>query len=209
MGNGIGFEHYFLNYYLYLPFSKTQEEMTIFESVKYLLDLNLITIKDEKGFQTIEKFFKELRDILLIMKKYSACEVEGIKNELYEINEEKRKIYTNEIHNIIKALQKFSDDGLKNKLDMTSQSIYNKNIKCEEKNDEIVKRIIYGDYINKNELVEVYLHQRTMKKVKYKKRDLSEIHQINLDKLDNIKSKLIDVYTQGNKEGEINTKNFF
>lgn len=204
MGNGIGFEHYFLNYYLYLPFTKQQEEITIFESAKYLLDLNLITIKNLKNNNNIDFFFKELNEILSNMKNYSKCEVDEIKNKLLEANENKRKIYQEEISLLALKLNNFIINKSKEKdLNIINAESEKDRLIVNDKNhlNEIAKKIIYGDYVNKNESVEVYLHQRTMKKVKYKKRDFSEVHQIDLDKLDKIKNKLKEVYAKENNDG--------
>jgi hypothetical protein len=201
MGNGIGFEHYFLNYYLYLPFSKTQEEITIFESAKYLLDLSLISIKDQNSKNSIDNFFKELTEVLSNMKNYSKCEIDEIKNKLNQTNENKRIFYRNEINSIMVKLQKFIHDKeieiAKCDLKLVNQDL------IDDKNNlsEISKRIIYGDYISKNESVEVFLHQRTMKKVRYKKRDFSEVHQIDLEKLEKIKIKLKEEYSKNFNEG--------
>ena len=52
--------------------------------------------------------------------------------------------------------------------------------------NQILKGITYGDFKYKNEQVEVFLHQRTSKKVKYKKREYSEIHPLNEKVIDEI-----------------------
>ncbi len=214
MGNGIGYEHYFLNYYLYLPYSKIQEEMTIFESVKYLLDLNLIELKDHKSKKYIDVFFRELSDVLLNMKNYSKCEVDQIKKELRQINKIKIILNYTEINNMISILKNFNiEKNYKNisKNDINKSFIgskeklndnINNNLSNSDLND-ISKRIIYGDFINKNESVEVFLHQRTMKKVKYKKRDFSEVHQFDIEKLEKIKNKLKEIYSKEGEDGNI------
>ena len=56
----------------------------------------------------------------------------------------------------------------------------------------MIRNIIYGDFKYKNEQVEVFLHQRTSKKVKYKKREYAEIHPISVEMLNEIKNDLIN-----------------
>jgi hypothetical protein len=69
-------------------------------------------------------------------------------------------------------------------------------------NDEVVKRfdiqnnpllnnITYGDFKYKNEEVEVFLHQRTSKKVKYKKREYAEIHPLEKEIFLEIKDEIV------------------
>jgi hypothetical protein len=74
-------------------------------------------------------------------------------------------------------------------------SIDNKEIKdrllSKEQND-ISKYIIYGDYKYKNENVEVFLHQRTMKKVKYRKREYDSVHPINSQTINNVRNRIYD-----------------
>jgi len=210
MGNGIGFEHYFMNYYLYVPFSKSQEEITIFESAKYLLDLNLISIKDKKNsvnnINNIDFFFKELGELFSKMKDYSKCGVDEIKNKLSDANENKKKIYQKELCSLFAKLNNFIDkkekisEAKSEKDCLVVLAEINNDNKNKNYLNDIANRIIYGDYVNKNESVEVYLHQRTMKKVKYKKRDFCEVHQVDLDKLDKIKNKLQEVYGQENNQ---------
>ena len=55
-----------------------------------------------------------------------------------------------------------------------------------------MRNIIYGDFKFKNEQVEVYLHQRTSKKVKYRKREYAEIHPISSEILIEIKNEIIN-----------------
>ena len=70
--------------------------------------------------------------------------------------------------------------------------------------DKISKNIIYGDYKHKNQEVEVFLHQRTMKQIKYKKREFSKIHSIDLDKLEKINNKLKDFYKNNKIINDLN-----
>ena len=55
-----------------------------------------------------------------------------------------------------------------------------------------MRNIIYGDFKFKNEQVEVYLHQRTSKKVKYRKREYAQIHPISSEILIEIKNEIIN-----------------
>jgi hypothetical protein len=55
---------------------------------------------------------------------------------------------------------------------------------------DMVRYVVYGDYKYRNEEVEVFLHQRTMKKVKYKKREFDIIHPIDDKVINSVKEKL-------------------
>ena len=52
------------------------------------------------------------------------------------------------------------------------------------KESRLIKHIIYGDYKLKNQKVEVFLNQRTSKKIKYDKKEYEEIHPISKEVID-------------------------
>jgi hypothetical protein len=130
-----GYEHYFINYYLYLPFSKNQEEFCLTKSIDLMQKLNLIEhSKKEEFLSVLKSFYNNL-------KIYNDMPCDEIKHKL---KSERKNLRTE---------QPFS-------------------------NFDPLSLIIYGDFKYKNENVEVYLHQRTMKKVLYKKREYSLIHPL-------------------------------
>ncbi len=103
-------------------------------------------------------------------------------------------------------LKKENIDGLINKV-MNSVNLLNDFSKIsaekikESLNDDVVKRfdiqnnpllnnITFGDFKYKNEEVEVFLHQRTSKKVKYRKREYAEIHPLEKEILVEIKDEI-------------------
>jgi hypothetical protein len=202
INNEVGYEHYFLNYYLYLPYSKNQEEITIFEAIKYLYDMELL--KNDDININLDNFFCELIDILTFIKKYSDKDIKEIEKDLnkeniliIENNNEEKAIISKEFKKFIKIEEEFNHNSLTNNSNNNKIEkeiiYYNENNKNKMiSNFNLCKNIIYGDYKNKNELVEVFIHQRTMKKVKYKKREYHEIHNINKQQLDIIKKKIKD-----------------
>jgi hypothetical protein len=91
-------------------------------------------------------------------------------------------ILLNRINNTMKRIAKFNNidnKEFKNKL--------LNNVK-----DEDSKYLIHGDYKYRNNNVEVFMHQRTMKKVKYKKREYDTIHPINTKTIENIRNKILE-----------------
>ena len=143
MNNEIGYEHHFMNYLLYLPYSVHQEQFTLIETLKLMKEYGIINIRNEIE---LKSFLNKLIKITDKIKKFNCKEIKEIKNQL-----------------------------------------------CSNSDDELIKFIIHGDYKHKNENVEVYLHQRTMKKVKYKKREYDNIHPIDSELIDNIDiSKLLN-----------------
>ncbi len=73
----------------------------------------------------------------------------------------------------------------------TSSNITHK--KCyDSKEHKNLVNIIYGDYRFKNQKVEVYLNQRSSKKVKYKKKEYDEIHPIEKEVISLIRSEYLN-----------------
>lgn len=169
----IGYEHYFMNYYLYLPFSKNQEYLCITETLKLLNEMNLIS-KDE-----VVELVKKVDGLLKKMKKFSTSDIDQIKEKLSLSN---KRVLNNTVDNLKKEYKKLFDESKFNKF-LEDNYL---NLKFYDEKDDICNKVIYGDFIHKNENVEVFLHQRTMKKIKYKKREYDFIHPIDSDILNKI-----------------------
>jgi hypothetical protein len=127
-------------------------------------------------------------------------------NKIKEINEQEIKknnieinpIYYNYVmENDIKKFENIFPNFV-NKLNQNIK-INNNNINTEQN----INNIIYGDYLERNSLVEVFLHQRTMKKVKYKKREFDAIHPINKDVIEKVKQNLNKNTTNNNKKSYV------
>lgn len=142
MKGEIGYEHYFINYFLFIPFSRDQECESTVEAIKIMIDLNIIK---ESDYQSLLNSVLEISNKI---KEFNSCDTTFFKTELSKPNKMLRLGYN-----------------------------FNENIYDE--NNKNINNIVYGDYKYKNENVEVFLHQRTMKKVKYKKRTYDLIHPIN------------------------------
>jgi hypothetical protein len=147
-----GNENFFLNYYLYLPFSQKQEEDNIKEILSLLNEMGVVKFKNKEDLNlfldSVCKLFSDISD-------FDKAEVKEIKKELRRRNKK--------------------------------QGLINDNLSYFNEDNSVLSKIIYGDYIYKSENVEVFLHQRTMKKVRYKKRPFSVLHPINSDLIENIK----------------------
>lgn len=179
MINGeIGYEHYFINYYLYFPFSQYQEEIAIYETLKIMNNLKILNLE---SVEHLETFLNKLQKWYIAIKKSNDMDKKEIKKLLSIPNERRVNLNTKELLTYQKYFPKFSKHG-----------IYDKEIYDE--NNASINSIIYGDYINRNQNVEVYLHQRTMKKVKYKKREYDSLHPFNntLAKFQKNKNELFD-----------------
>jgi hypothetical protein len=164
MRGEIGFEHYFMNYFLYLPYSMDQELNSIVETLKIFNELNLFKNEEfDLIINRIENFWEKIN-------KISEEDILNIQKNLNLPNKRKidllRGILNKEFGNIFKCK-------------LNEISYYNEF-------DDKYKNIIYGDFKMKNENVEVYLNQRTMKKVKYKKREFNLIHPINKNVINNV-----------------------
>jgi hypothetical protein len=168
MKNEIGYEHYFINYFLFIPFSKVQEENTIQETVKIIAKLGIVEFIDHNE---IKIFYSKVLESMECIKKYSSMEVDKIKNSLNLPNKNLAKDYK------LYLTKNFNSESKMN----INFNMSMDNNQCFDNNDPILSKIIYGDYKYKNENVETFLHQRTMKKVKYKKREYDLIHPINKD----------------------------
>lgn len=194
MGNGIGFEHYFINYYMYLPFSKYQEDINNLESLKYMIDLNLIELdKKNRCFCNLDFFLTELKEVINNMENFTKLETSEIMNAMKKVNELKIIQIKGEIKKFFHTFQNFYDA----KMICEYSSMVN-DVQKEEKNNcfsnNNFNNIIYGDYLDKNENIEIYLHQRTMKKVKYKRREYFDIHQMDTYDIEKLRKSLCDLY---------------
>jgi hypothetical protein len=174
MKGEIGYEHYFINYYLYLPFSTIQEEVTVKETIKIMHDLGVKKFNNSTDF---EIFLKDIQSLYIHMENLSSIEVEKIKNNLKLNNSKRVELIISEI-----------ESDYKNIFPNYINIINNIHKTFFHENDKKFSNIIHSDYKHKNENVEVYLHQRTMKKVKYKKREYPSIHIFNK----NLINKLIE-----------------
>jgi hypothetical protein len=196
MKSEIGYEHYFLNYYLYLPFSQNQEEFVLKESLKLMHGMG---IKKFSNSDELTKFLKEIDSLFDDFKNFCDCDVKAIKEKLKLKNKKRIEIilddlrrgedYENLFPNHLSSIVKGKNFDDKNLFD---------------ENDKITSNIIYGDYIYNNENVEVYLHQRTMKKVRYKKRSYSTIHPINKELIQKVTKEVNDLVKEMNSGDFIN-----
>ncbi len=156
----------------------------------------------------LESFFDELKDTISFIKLFSVSDINQIKHLMENREKLPNYIRINEMNNLLKNFQMFinektTDNDLINILEEKKNT---DDIKVNIENDnlnQVKNKIIYGDYTAKNESVEVYLHQRTMKKVKYKKRDYAEIHPMDLIQLESIKERLIDLYSNDLENGNL------
>jgi hypothetical protein len=165
MHNEVGYEHYFINYFLYLPFSKKQEHIVISESVKILINAGILKYED------LDSFLLSVRNIFNKMKILSNQPLEELNKKLSLPNKKRLNLFFNDDLHIKQLFPNFVNEYLK--------LIKNEKFQFFEENDNGIKYIINGDYIYKNENVEIFLHQRTMKKVKYKKREYDNIHPVD------------------------------
>lgn len=182
MKSEIGYEHYFLNYYLYLPFSRNQEISNIVETFKIMSEMNMVSNTNMKKFKEseIQNFLSSVENIFNKMKNISNLSVREIKDKLSFPNKKRNEIIIKE--NLKKFEKIFPNYIGKYIQDFNSE----KDSFFYDEKDEKIQHIINGDFVNKNESVEIYLHQRTMKKVKYKKRDYDSIHPIDKDLIQKI-----------------------
>lgn len=182
MKSEIGYEHYFLNYYLYLPFSRNQEISNIVETFKIMSEMNMVSNTNMKKFtgSELQNFLSSVENIFNKMKNISNLSVQEIKDKLSFPNKKRNEIIIKE--NLKKFEKIFPNYIEKYVQDFNSK----KDSFFYDEKDEKIQHIINGDFVNKNESVEIYLHQRTMKKVKYKKRDYDSIHPIDKDLIQKI-----------------------
>ncbi len=138
----IGYEHHFMNYLLYLPYSNKQEEDVMIESIKKMKESGISNIKNQED---LDKLLKKINNVMEKVIAFNNMDNNEIKKRLNECSR-----------------------------------------------DDITKDIIHGDYKYKNENVEVFLHQRTMKKIKYKKREYDSIHPIDTKVIDNVRYKILE-----------------
>ena len=164
----VGYEHYFMNYYLYLPFSRDQESIAIKESIEILTEMEILKL------DKLNEMVEEIEKVYESMKKISVINPKEIKEKLKLPNKKRIDIIKNDM-----KLQFDNSFCLNDNSSQHPNEFFNEN-------DEIFSNYIYGDYKYKNENVEVYLHQRTTKKVKYKKREFNLIHPIDKYLLKNI-----------------------
>jgi hypothetical protein len=62
MKEEIGFEHYFMNYFLYLPFSKEQEFKTVVETLKLMNEWGICKFNEKNE---VEFFLREIENIFV------------------------------------------------------------------------------------------------------------------------------------------------
>jgi hypothetical protein len=183
MKSEIGYEHYFMNYYLYLPFSRNQEISNIVETFKIMSEMNMVSNTGMKKFtdNELQNFLNSVQIIFDKMKNISNLSVKEIKERLSLPNKKRNEITVREnLKNFEKIFPNYIGNYVEKFNDEKKESSF-----YDEK-DEKVQHLIYGDFVNKNESVEIYLHQRTMKKVKYKKRDYDIIHPIDKELINKI-----------------------
>jgi hypothetical protein len=159
LSNEIGYEHYFQNYLLYLPYSQQQEIMSITEALNVMSAMGIIDIHLKEDIDTL------LNKVQLVMRRISE--------------------YNKLDNKVIKEILSKSNPIAKGK-------------------DDLIQYIIYGDYKYRNEEVEIYLHQRTMKKIKYKKREFEQIHPINEKVLSEVQKRM--VFNDSSNDNAVNDK---
>ena len=171
MKSEIGYEHYFLNYFLYLPFSQIQEDKIIKDSLKYMNELGLVKFSK---IEDIKIFMEDVNCLFEEIKKYCESDVKLVKQKLKLMNKRRIDVIIEELRDdkIMKKYFPISSDNIFSIISSEKKLFF-------DENEKIMSNIIYDDYKYNNENVEVYLHQRTMKKVRYKKRSYNLIHPIN------------------------------
>ena len=133
------------------------------------------------------------------MKNFCDCDVKEIKKGLKIDNKKRVEIILDEIRRESSEFYNLFPNHFTSVIKGKS----NENRIFYDENDKILSNFIYGDYIYNNENVEVFLHQRTMKKVRYKKRSYSTIHPINKELIDKITKEADDFLN------EMNTGDYF
>jgi len=191
MKSEIGYEHYFLNYFLYLPFSQKQEESVLKESLKLM---NVMGIKKFGNSEELKQFLEGVRNLFDDIKKFCDSDVKEIKKGLNMDNKKRVEIILGEFRREGSEFNNLFPNHFTSVLKGES----NENRIFYDENDKILSNFIYGDYIYNNENVEVFLHQRTMKKVRYKKRSYSAIHPINKELIDKITKEAADLLNDMN-----------
>lgn len=191
MRSEIGYEHYFLNYFLYLPFSHIQEEYVIKDTLKLM---NEMGIKKFISKDDLNNFLMEVESLFDDLKNYCESETNFIKNKLNLKNKKRIDIIKEETSRD-KNFKRFFKNHLQN---FDVDDVLKENENFYDENNRIVSNIIYGDYMYNNENVEVYLHQRTMKKVRYKKRSYSILHPINKELIEKIIKQSDDLINEMN-----------
>jgi hypothetical protein len=124
-------------------------------------------------------------------------------------SEDELKLFAEKIIKTMKNFEDFnkiSKDEIKSKLNMYPCMLHREE-NCIDHVDikykmSVIGGIIWGDYKYKNEDVDVFLHQRTNKKIKYKKREYSRIHPISKTLLIEIQPEISKII-QNNKEKAI------
>lgn len=174
MNGEIGYEHYFINYYLYLPFSMAQEKKVIEDTLKIMFEMKLIKSISENSTESIaeKELLLKVANFFHKLNNISQYEAKEIKRKITLQNKQRTENLTNEISKEFKQIFPNFISNLLTNLNTEEIQFY-------ENNKENLQNIVYGDYKLKNENVEVYLHQRTTKKVKYKKREYNLIHPID------------------------------
>lgn len=171
-----GNEHYFLNYFLYLPYTKRQEVNCILNSIQYLDSIGL--------FQEENKISKDIDSLDSQVLGYNNdCKLNK-KIKYYDL------IYSYfKVHDYIKYFQSYEKAQLKKEI----YSSYGT-----DNQSKAIESIIYGD-IFEEEVVDVNIHQRTFIKVKYYKNAYDKIHKLD----EYVKKSVLDKVSDYDKERKL------
>lgn len=212
MSQDTGYEHYFMHYYLYLPYSRNSVYQTHKKALYYMKTHNFITsYKDEVDHKHIylsnasNKLTNEDLKKLIVEYKTVCKSLSNIqkldKIKLYALFKDLdlNEFDDLEISQELRSLSSTSTNTNHSDVSNNSITIDNSN-KRDYYYNLALQRIIYGDFFeNKN--IEVNLQQRKTQKVKYKKITFSEQHRFD-DELENLLNKFIDEQL-GNEENLI------
>lgn len=181
-----GNEHYFLNYFLYLPFTKRQEVNCILNSIQYLDSIGLFQ-EDSKVSKYINSFDSHVHDFNHNCKWNKKMKYHDLIYSYFKV------------HDYIKYFQSYEKAQLK-------KEIYSSN--GNDNQSKAVKSIIYGDIFDE-EVVDVNIHQRTFIKVKYYKNAYDKIHKLDENVKKSVLDKISDYETERKlyqKDENINNK---
>jgi len=164
-----GFEHYFMHYYLYMPFSKKQEIAAHTKTLLLMKTHKFLTKDIELDSYFENKDPKEVKAVLKAEK--TALDGQSLK----QIVEAYKKLTQSLscLHEHSQAEAESSESPEKAATASASSS-----------------KVIYGDFFDKKE-IEVSLQQRSTRKIKYKKTAFEENHKFD-EEIQGILNKYIE-----------------
>ena len=149
----------------------------ICESLKILIGSGIFK------YDELDSFLRSVENIYNKMRKISFQPIKEIKQKLSLPNFKRVNLFLSE--KFPSDFDRFKNHFPNFVKEYTNSFKKENNIFFDE-DDNYTKYIIHGDYIYKNENVEIFLHQRTMKKIKYKKRDYNNLHPVDAEMIKQI-----------------------